>query len=148
MQMVPNILHVRSIVLHAVNRMMHSVKGGKPEQETGAAVARAHKLQELHEKVAHVERGLDLCFLVDCTGSMVRFRVSFLQKRSIREFPECTFHALLVFSPIAVDCPYLMLPRPASSACRASHGLKYARNLVSCTIAKMEGDLLFALASV
>ncbi|CAL8464954.1 g4489 [Coccomyxa elongata] len=43
---------------------------GGPEQETGAAVARAHKLQELHEKVAHVERGLDLCFLVDCTGSM------------------------------------------------------------------------------
>lgn len=79
MQMAHNVMHVGSVVLHAVNRVMHSAQGGQPDQETGAAVARAHKLQELHEKVAHVERGLDLCFLVDCTGSMVRFRVSFLQ---------------------------------------------------------------------
>ena len=32
----------------------------------------AEKLKSLRGRVASVTKGLDICFLVDCTGSMVR----------------------------------------------------------------------------
>ncbi len=48
--------------------------------KTVQATAAAHKLKEMKENVNSVQKGLDICFLVDCTGSMASHPVAFRGK--------------------------------------------------------------------